>query len=193
MDTSRSFYCTVLDKQSKFICYTRLKDGTFRICLTDAADVWSSDSSEDSLQHLRRTFSLKSTEESIMRLRSSCSSGDVSVLVQDSGAELVVGSDPGAPRVTLSRLEGPRAAEELKELLFEMADRLTRVQDETSAASPPKNQLRRPADFNPRQQNGSPSSSLPVKRRLPGACLINPGAKKKLQATGVAFDDADED
>ncbi|CAN9512764.1 unnamed protein product [Ophioblennius macclurei] len=193
MNTNRSFYCAVLDKQSEFIFYTRLKDGTFRICLTDASDVWSSDLDEDSLQDLRRTFSLKSTEESILRLRSSCSSGDVSVLVQDNVAELVVGSSHGAPRVALSRLEGPRAAQELKELLFEMAYNLSQVQDEPPAVSPLKNQLRPPADFKPRQQNRSPSSSLPVKRRLPGACLINPGAKKKLQATGVAFDDADED
>ena len=49
----------------------------------------------------------------------------MSVDVQDTSAELHVSSSPADLSVTLSRLDGPQATQELKELLFTMADRLT--------------------------------------------------------------------
>lgn len=49
----------------------------------------------------------------------------MSVVVDDASAELCGGSSPGDLRVKLSRLEAPQAAEELKELLFTMADSLS--------------------------------------------------------------------
>lgn len=49
----------------------------------------------------------------------------MSVEVQDTRAELCGGPSPGDLRVKLSRLEPPQAAEELKELLFTMADSLS--------------------------------------------------------------------
>lgn len=180
------------DTQSRFLCCTRRKNGTFTICLTDAADVWRKEYTEDTLQHLRQRFALTSAEDCIVKLRSYCSCGTASVAVHDTSAELHVGSSPGDLSVTLSRLEGPQATEELRDLLFSMADSLTQLERGPPSVSPLKNHQRGPAEFGPRQQQNS-GPSVTVKRRLPGASLINPGTKKKLQATGVAFDDADED
>lgn len=58
-------------------------------------------------------------------LRSACLRGDMSVEVLDTSAELCGGSSAGDLRLKLSRLEPPQAAEELKELLFTMADSLS--------------------------------------------------------------------
>uniref|UniRef100_A0A3P8T4S7 PAXX non-homologous end joining factor n=1 Tax=Amphiprion percula TaxID=161767 RepID=A0A3P8T4S7_AMPPE len=191
---SEASYCIVLDRdtQSKFLCCARRKNGIFTICLTNAADVWRIEYTEDTLQHFRQKFALKSAEDYIVKLRSSCSCGAVSVAVHDTSAELHVGSGPGDLSVTLSRLEGPQATEELRDLLFSMADSLTQLDSRLSSVSPLKNHHRGPPEFEPRQQQNS-APSVTVKRRLPGASLINPGTKKKLKATGVAFDDADED
>ncbi|AWP06482.1 DUF4610 domain containing protein [Scophthalmus maximus] len=195
VEASQTSYCTVLDGKSrcKYVCYTRRRnDGAFCVCLTDAADVWSTEYTEDALSQFRQRFALKSTEDYLLKLRSACGSGDVSVVVHDAGAELRVGSGPGALSVGLSRLEGPQAAEELRELLFRMADSIAQLDIRPPTVSPVKNSLRYQTDFEPRQQQ-SCAPSVTVKRRAPGASLINPGTKKKMQATGVAFDDADED
>ncbi|XP_071337966.1 protein PAXX isoform X2 [Trachinotus anak] len=194
MDARQPSYFTVVEKHSqrKFLCYTRRKSGILCVRLTDAADVWSTNYTEDTLNQFKQRFSLKSTEDYVLKLRSACGSGDVSIVVHDSGAELQVGSGPGDLSVTLSRLESPQATEELRELLFGMADSLTQLDIRSLPASPVKNHQWCPTEFEPRQQQNC-ASSMTVKRRLPGASLINPGTKKKLQATGVAFDDADED
>lgn len=64
---------------------------------------------------------------SCLLFRSACGSGDVSVVVHDSRAELQVGSSPNDLRVTMSRLKCPQAAEELREILFKMADHLSQL------------------------------------------------------------------
>ncbi|XP_029296096.1 protein PAXX isoform X2 [Cottoperca gobio] len=163
---------------------------TTEYVIFDAANVWSSEYTKDTLHQFGQTFALKSTEDYILKLRSACGSGDVSVVVQDSSAELHVSSSP--VQVTLSRLEGHQAAKELKELLFRMADSLTQADSKCGSPSVShQNHQRRPAEFEPQQQNCAPSVAM--KKLFPGASLINPGTKRKRQATGVAFDDVDED
>ncbi|KAM4577986.1 protein PAXX [Fundulus diaphanus] len=194
MERDDSWFCTVVDmkSQEKYVCCIRRKGGGVNIRVTDAAAVWSSDCPEVTLKQLGHRLALKSAEDYTLKLRASCLSGDIGVVVQNTSADLHVGSGPSELNVTLSRMEAPQATEELKELLFTMADRLAQLGSGSPAVSPLKKLQRCPADFKPRQQQNGASSGA-VKRRLPGASLINPGTKKKLQATGVAFDDEDED
>uniref|UniRef100_A0A3Q2DG13 PAXX non-homologous end joining factor n=1 Tax=Cyprinodon variegatus TaxID=28743 RepID=A0A3Q2DG13_CYPVA len=177
MEKEDSCFCTVEDRRSRsrYVCYTRRDGGGLRIRVTDAAAVWSSDCCEDILKLLGNGLQLSSSEDFLLKFRSCCLGGDVSVVVQNSTADLLLGSGPTGLKVTLSRMEAPGATEELKELLFIMADRLTQL-----------------GDFQPRRQQGGAAFGT-MKRRLPGASLINPGTKRKIQATGVAFDDEEED
>uniref|UniRef100_A0A4W5PCU3 PAXX non-homologous end joining factor n=1 Tax=Hucho hucho TaxID=62062 RepID=A0A4W5PCU3_9TELE len=188
-------YCTVVDKkdQCKFICYTHTDSEMFNVGLTNASDVWSTDFTDETLNQFRQRFALKSTEDYIWKIRSACGSGTVSVSMQDSGAVLCVGTSPGDLSVTLSRLKQPEAKEKLRELLFRMADSLTRLDHTTGPApfSPGKSPHKRNTDFEPRRQPQS-GQTLAVKKRLPGDSLINPGTRRKRPATGVAFDDEDD-
>ncbi|KAM8886622.1 protein PAXX isoform 2-T2 [Spinachia spinachia] len=187
MEVSQTEYCTLWDQknQSKFLCYSRTKNGQSNICLTDAADVWSMEYTSN-----QSTFALKSPEDYIVKLRAACG-GQVFVVVHGASAVVHVRSESGDRSVTLSRVEGPRAAQEVKEQLFNMAERLARPENGSPSASPVKSHRRQPTEFKPQQQNWTPSKAM--KKRLPGASLINPGAKRKLQAGGVAFDEEDED
>lgn len=63
----------------------------------------------------------------VVPCRASCLSGDVSVVVENGSADLRVGSGSAVLNVTLIRMEAAPAMEELKELLFTMAERLTQL------------------------------------------------------------------
>ncbi|XP_063752507.1 protein PAXX isoform X2 [Eleginops maclovinus] len=189
MEVFQTWFCVVLDKKnlSKFICYSHRKNGMLNICLTDATDVWSTEVTEDTFQQSigesgGQRFALESAEDYILNLRSACGRGGVSVVLHDSSAEVCVSLAAGDLSVALHRLEGPRATEEVKELLFRMAD----SKCGPPSVSPVKHEQMRPAEC---QQ--SAASAVTMKKRLPGASLINPGTKRKRQATGVAFDEDD--
>ncbi|XP_020330915.1 protein PAXX isoform X1 [Oncorhynchus kisutch] len=192
---TQSSYCTVVDKkdQSKLICYTHTTSGIFNVGLTNAFDVWSTDFTEETLNQFRQKFALKSTEDYILKIRSACGSGSVSVSVEDTDAVLYVAASPGDLSVTLSRLKEQEAKEVLRELLFRMADSLTHLNNTAGPASfsPGKSPHKRNTDFEPRRHQQS-GQTMAVKKRLPGDSLINPGTKRKRQATGVAFDEEDD-
>ncbi|XP_056274465.1 protein PAXX isoform X2 [Pseudoliparis swirei] len=156
--------------------------------LTDAADVWSTQGGDAAWSQFRRRLAWSSPEECILNLRSAGGRGGGSVAVRDAGAELQVSSGPGDQNLTLSRLDGPLAAAELKELLFKMADRL--AQPEGGSPVSPVKSHQRSTDFEPQLQLSCAPSAV-MKKRLPGASLVNPGTKRARQATGVAFDDED--
>ncbi|XP_010890739.3 protein PAXX [Esox lucius] len=192
---TQMLYCTVVDKKdkSKLICYTHKKSGIFNFGLTNASDVWGTDFTEETLKQFRQKFALRSTEELIWKIRSACGSGGISVLVQETNAVLHVGVSPGDLNVILSRLGDTEAKVELRELLFRMADSQT-LSDNTAnppSFSPGKSPHNQNTEFEPRKQQQS-GQNLAVKKRLPGDSIINPGTRRKRQATGVAFDEDDD-
>ncbi|KAL0979074.1 hypothetical protein UPYG_G00180190 [Umbra pygmaea] len=196
---TQTFYCTVEDKKdkSKLICYTHKKSGIFNIGLTNASDVWSTDFTEETFIQFRQKFALKSIEECIIKIRSASVSRSLSVSVQDTNAVLHVGVSPGDLNVTLPRREDPEAKVELRDLLFRMADSLTYLdnmggQMTPASFSPRKSPHKINTGFEPRRQQLS-GQSLAIKKRFPGDSLINPGTRRKRQATGVAFDEDDDD
>ncbi|TNN43200.1 hypothetical protein EYF80_046611 [Liparis tanakae] len=143
-------------------------------------------------QRRNRFLCYTRTEPGTWNLWSAGGRGEGSVVVRDAGAELQVSAGPGEQNLTLSRLDGPLAAAELKELLFKMADRLAQPEG-GSPVSPVKSHQRSTGtstDFEPQLQlSCAPSAAM--KKRLPGASLLNPGTKRARQAIGVTFVDED--
>uniref|UniRef100_A0A8C2GUL1 Protein PAXX n=2 Tax=Cyprinus carpio TaxID=7962 RepID=A0A8C2GUL1_CYPCA len=176
---SKSVLCTLLDKndQSKYVFFTQKRSaGDINIGFTNGEDVWKTHLSEEILSQLFKTFSLKSTEDYTFKLKCACKAGRAFVKLQEDSAVLHLGSEPKDLSLSLSKLKDSEGRTEVKELLFKMADSLQQLESQ---------------EFEPRKQHKGPV--VAVKKRLPGDSLINPGTKRKKPATGVAFDDEDDD
>lgn len=189
---SKSVLCTLMDKndQSKYVFFTQKKPGGgINIGFTNGEDVWKTHFSDEILSQLMKKFSLKSTEDYTLKLKSACKTGRAFVELQEVSAVLHLGPEPTDLNLTLSKLTDSEGRTEVKDLLFKMADSLTQQDNRgtTSSFSPVKSSQKRSTEFELRNQLKGPS--IAVRKRLPGDSLINPGTKRKKPATGVAFDD----
>ncbi|XP_052411965.1 protein PAXX [Carassius gibelio] len=192
---SKSVLCTLLDKndQSKYVFFTQKRSaGDINIGFTNGEDVWKTHLSEEILSQLFKKFSLKSTEDYTFKLKCACKAGRAFVKLQEDSAVLHLGSEPTDLSLSLSKLKDSEGRTEVKELLFNMADSLQQLESQGSSSSfsPVKSPQKWSAEFEPRKHKGP---VVAVKKRLPGDSLINPGTKRKKAATGVAFDDEDDD
>ncbi|KAF7687511.1 protein PAXX [Silurus meridionalis] len=192
---SKSVICTLTDKkdQTKYVCFTQKKCAGIIIGLSNGEAVWKADLSEETLLQLKKKLSLKSTEDYALKVKRACRSGSAFVSLQEDNAMLHLGSEAAEFSVSFSKLTDHEGRTELKDLLFEMADSLMQQDDtgDISSSSPVKTPQKRNLGFEPRRQPTGPT--IAVKKRFPGDSLINPGTKKKRSATGVAFDDADDE
>ncbi|KAG5280631.1 hypothetical protein AALO_G00062270 [Alosa alosa] len=189
---SKLFF-TVSDKTdgSKYLCYIHDCAGDLNIGVTDAEDVWKTRITDEIKAQLLKYYSLKSIEDCLMKLRSSCGKGKASVSVEEEQVILHLGPSPIDLTMTLSKLCEVDGKVELKELLFRMADNLSHWQGAEGPQtlhSPGKNSHKRDNEFAPRKQSSN-GPSVGSRKRFPGDSLINPGTRSKRPATGVAFDD----
>ncbi|KAK1155803.1 protein PAXX-like [Acipenser oxyrinchus oxyrinchus] len=189
------------DGDRQYLCCTSGRGGVFNICITNASDVWSTEFTSEKLSEHRRQHGVTSTEEYKTKLRKALQGVSASLLVEGSTATLQLGKDDDPRGLTFHLIKLPDAETrlELQAVLFGMAGRVgvleQRLEREGAAtASPVKSQQRSTAaDFEPRMHTtGGGRTSAAVKKRLPGASLINPGSKRKVKATGVAFEDSEE-
>ncbi|KAI4880960.1 hypothetical protein NFI96_013714 [Prochilodus magdalenae] len=191
---AKAVLCTLTDKndRSRYVCYTQKRAEGMSVGLSNGEDVWTADLSEESLSQLKKTSSLKSAEGYILKLKGACRSGSVFVSLQEDSAVLHLGSEPADLNVSFSKLPDVEGRTELKDLLFNMAERLIQLDatGDTSSSSPVKSPHKKSAGFEPRNQNNGPT--VAVRKRLPGDSIINPGTRRKRPATGVDFDDGDD-
>uniref|UniRef100_A0A8C6UD65 Uncharacterized protein n=1 Tax=Neogobius melanostomus TaxID=47308 RepID=A0A8C6UD65_9GOBI len=184
-------FCAVSDQTSgqRFVCFSRRKRGRFSLSLTDGTDVWTKAFTDEETETTTQKLLLKSPDDFCQKL--SCAGVRLEVQQEDGGARLRLASGSNSTILDLAKMDAADAQQEVKRLLFTMADSVSQSSDDgVSSTKPPPKNHQRPTDFEPRQQNSAPS--VTAKKRQPGSSLINPGTKKKRAATGVAFDDPDD-
>ncbi|XP_036041115.1 protein PAXX isoform X2 [Onychomys torridus] len=185
----------------RFVCYCELEDGGdpdgggFNLYVTDAAELWSTCFSPDSLATLKARFGLSGTEDIPSRFRAACQQQAVTVSLQEDRALMTLSGDTSALTFDLSKVPRTEAAPKLQALTLSLAERVYNLERrlaaaEETATSPRKNTHPvGPQIFLPELDHQRGSSGLGVRRRCPGESLINPGFKSKKPAGGVDFDE----
>ncbi|XP_051552257.1 protein PAXX-like isoform X2 [Myxocyprinus asiaticus] len=134
---SRSVLCTLLDKndQSKYVFFTQKRSAGDIIGFTNGEDVWKIHLSEEILSQFLKKFSLKSTEDYTLKLKCACRTGRAFVKLQEDSAALHLGCEPTDLTLSLSKLTDSEGRTEVKNLLFEMADSLTQLENGGATSS----------------------------------------------------------
>nr|XP_024645575.1 protein PAXX isoform X3 [Macaca nemestrina] len=173
-----------------FVCYCEGEGsgegdrGGFNLYVTDAAELWSTCFTPDSLAALKARFGLSAAEDITPRFRAACEQQAVALTLQEDRASVTLSGGPSALAFDLSKVPGPEAASRLQALTLGLAKRVWSLERrlaaaEETAASPRKSP--RPAGPqlflpDPDPQRGGPGPG--VRRRCPGESLINPGFKR---------------
>ncbi|XP_070312261.1 protein PAXX isoform X1 [Odocoileus virginianus] len=175
----------------RFVCYCEGEgggpgeQGGFNLCVTDAAELWSTCFTPDGLAALKARFGLSAAEDIALRFRAACERQAVTLTVQEDRASLTLSGGPSALELDLSKVPGPEAASRLQALMLGLAERVCSLEQRLAAAaaemapSPRKSAWQAgPHLFlpDPDPQRGGPGPG--VKRRCPGESLINPGFKR---------------
>ncbi|XP_036116637.1 protein PAXX [Molossus molossus] len=185
----------------RFVCYCEEEakgaggPGGFSLYVTDAAELWSTRFSPDSLAALKTRLGLSAAEDITPQFRAAFKQQAVTFTPQEVGASLALSGGPSALEFELSKVPGPEAASRIQALTLGLAERVCSLERQLAAveerAASPRKSPRRvgPQQFlpDPDSQRGCPGPG--VRRRCPGESLINPGFKSKKPASGVDFDD----
>uniref|UniRef100_A0A8C7B603 PAXX non-homologous end joining factor n=1 Tax=Neovison vison TaxID=452646 RepID=A0A8C7B603_NEOVI len=160
--------------------------------VTDAAELWSTCFTADSLAALKARFGLSAAEDITSRFRAACEQRALTFVLQEDRASLTLSGEPSALDFALSKVPGPEAASRLQALTLRLADQVCTLRRQLAGAvggcaqslhwDPPP--VLFPSDVD--AQRGGPG--LGVRRRCPGESLINPGFKSKKPAGGVDFE-----
>lgn len=162
--------------------------------MTDAAELWSTCFSPDSLARLKARFGLSGAEDIHSRFRAACQQQAVTVSLQEDRALITLSGDTPALAFDLSKVPSPEAAPRLQALTLSLAEHVCNLERRLAAAeetitSPKKNTQPAGTQFLPELDHQRGSSGPGVRRRCPGESLINPGFKSKKPAAGVDFDE----
>ncbi|KAM5259637.1 protein PAXX isoform 5-T7 [Hipposideros larvatus] len=149
---------------ARFVCYCEEEgigakaQGGFNLYVTDAAELWSTCFTPDSLAALKARFGLSAAEDITHRFRAACKQQAVTFTLLEDGASLTLSGGPLALDLNLSKVPGPEAASRLQALTLGLAERvcsLERWLTEGTAASPRKNpRLAEPQQFLPGKDLG---------------------------------------
>ncbi|KAL4689335.1 hypothetical protein H8959_012126 [Pygathrix nigripes] len=133
----------------RFVCYCEREGsgegegGGFNLYVTDAAELWSTCFTPDSLAALKARFGLSAAEDITPRFRAACEQQAVALTLQEDRASLTLSGGPSALAFDLSKVPGPEAASRLQALTLGLAKRVWSLERrlaaaEETAASPRK-------------------------------------------------------
>nr|XP_021546706.1 protein PAXX isoform X4 [Neomonachus schauinslandi] len=111
----------------RFVCFCEGEGsedggpGDFNLYVTDAAELWSTCFTADSLAALKARFGLSAAEEITPRFRAACEQQAVTFTLQEDGASLTLSGGPSALDFDLSKVPGPEAASRLQALTLSLA------------------------------------------------------------------------
>ncbi|XP_055456424.1 protein PAXX isoform X4 [Psammomys obesus] len=103
------------------------RDG-FNLCVTDAAELWSTCFSPDSLATLKARSGLSSTEDISSRFRAACQQQAVTVSLQEDRALMTLSGDTSALTFDLSKVPSQEAALRLQALTLSLAERVCNLE-----------------------------------------------------------------
>ncbi|XP_042637729.1 protein PAXX [Orycteropus afer afer] len=185
---------------SRFVCYCEEEGagdadrGGFNLYVTDAAELWSTGLTPDSLPALKARLGLSADQDITPRFRAACEQQGVTLNLHEDIASLTLSEGPSTLTFDLTKVPGSEAAPRLQALTLGLAERVCRLEQRLAGremvASSSKSPWRAGPHLylpEPDPQRGGPGSG--VRRRCPGESLINPGFKSKRPAGGVDFDD----
>ncbi|XP_029775837.1 protein PAXX [Suricata suricatta] len=184
----------------RFVCYCEGEGsedggcGGFNLYVTDAAELWSTCFTADSLAAFKARFGLSAAEDITPRFRAACEQQAVTFALQEDRASLTLSGGPAALDLELSKVPAPEAASRLQALTLSLAEQVCTLRRQlavvqVTAASPKKSPcLAGPQLFLPDPDPQRSGPGLGVRRRCPGESLINPGFKSKKPASGVDFE-----
>nr|XP_019612390.1 PREDICTED: protein PAXX isoform X4 [Rhinolophus sinicus] len=114
---------------ARFVCYCEegvgaKGQGDFNLYVTDAAELWSTCFTPESLAALKARFGLNAAEDITRRFRAACEQQAVAFTLQEDGASLTVSRGPLALDLNLSKVPGPEAATRLQALTLGLAERV---------------------------------------------------------------------
>ncbi|KAM9082404.1 protein PAXX isoform 1-T1 [Megaptera novaeangliae] len=114
----------------RFVCYCEGEGsgtgerGGFNLYVTDAAELWSTCFTPDSLAALKARFGLSAAEDITPRFRAACQQQAVTLTLQEDRASLTLSGGPSALEFDLSKVPGPEAASRLQALTLGLAERV---------------------------------------------------------------------
>uniref|UniRef100_A0A8C0MCU6 PAXX non-homologous end joining factor n=1 Tax=Canis lupus familiaris TaxID=9615 RepID=A0A8C0MCU6_CANLF len=128
---------------SSALCTLPPGPGGFNVYVTDAAELWSTCFTADSLAALKARFGLSAAEDITPRFRAACEQQAVTFTLQEDKASLTLPGGPSAVDLNLSRVPGPEAASRLQALTLSLAEQVCILKRqlaavEVTAASPRK-------------------------------------------------------
>uniref|UniRef100_A0A8D0GH84 PAXX non-homologous end joining factor n=1 Tax=Sphenodon punctatus TaxID=8508 RepID=A0A8D0GH84_SPHPU len=190
----------------QYLCYYSQRVGSsFRVCVTNACECWSSELTQEKLEGDMPQSGLCTLDSCDTKFREAFEHRAATLTVHDSKASLQLEEDTWSLTFDLFKLPLSEARKRLQALMLGLVGRVQHLEKRLEAAedvaaaavscSPEKGSLRNPSlftpDLSPRagRGGGGGGPAVLLKRRAPGESLVNPGFKSKKAPTGVDFED----